>query len=81
MSLRPLQRKSFDEFKSDEQTEILTKARAWYLEHREHVDRLVKHETSLFAPSGSDCWHPELWKEGSWKWFLRHFSEFIKRGA
>lgn len=46
-------------------------AKAWYEEHRPHVDRMLEAYTgTAFPPSGSDCIHPELWKAGHWKWFL-----------
>jgi hypothetical protein len=64
-------RKAFNEFEQHEQTEILVAARSWYAEHKDHVDRLVSGpDQSSFPPSGSDCYKPELWKSGSWKWLL-----------
>jgi hypothetical protein len=50
-----------------------TKARAWYEKHKAHVDSLVKGENASFAPSGSDCDKPELWKSGHWNWFLNSY--------
>lgn len=65
-----MQRMAFHEFAQHEQAEMLVAARAWYAEHKAHVDRIVEEERQSFPPSGSDCWHPELWKSGSWKWLL-----------
>lgn len=46
-------------------------ARAWYEEHRAHVDRMLAADTSpAYPPCGSDCIRPELWKPSHWKWLL-----------
>ena len=45
-------------------------ANGWYAEHTDHIDNLVKNETNSFPPCEEDINHPELWKPGSWRWFL-----------
>lgn len=46
-------------------------ARAWYEEHRAHVDRMcTAYAGPAYPPSGSDCIRPELWKPAHWKWLL-----------
>ena len=42
----------------------------WYLEHQDHVDKLLDAPGYSFAPSAEDTNHPELWKPGSWKWYF-----------
>lgn len=51
-------------------TDWYEKAKKWYLEHRDHVDKLMKEAGRAFPPSDEDLRHPELWKGGSWSWFL-----------
>lgn len=51
------------------------RAWAWYRQHREHVDRMVRLRSPLrfclmYPPSGSDCLRPELWKPSHWRWLL-----------
>lgn len=45
-------------------------ANNWYAEHTEHVDKLVESTQVSFPPNEEDLNHPELWKPGSWRWFL-----------
>jgi len=42
----------------------------WYIDHQDHVDRLMASTTDKFAPSGSDRFHPELWKAQHWKYYF-----------
>lgn len=54
------------------QPDDINHARAWYEQHRLHVDRmLVEVEGPGYAPCGSDCIRPELWKAEHWKWLIR----------
>ena len=62
--------KMFSEFSVEDQMQFLIIAKHWYAAHKEHVDQLVSHTRDYFPPSGSDCYKPELWKSGSWKWFI-----------
>lgn len=47
-------------------------ARQWYIEHKQHVDKLIKNDREgiEYRPSLEDLEKPNLWKAGSWKWFL-----------
>ena len=57
----------------------IAKAWAWYGEHTEHVDELRKLEINklvpYFEPSGSDLFHPELYKPGHWRWFFANHTK------
>lgn len=55
-----------------ERTDMMTKARTWYWNHIDHVDKLLQTTTS-YAPSGSDIFRPELWKAAHWKWFFHEY--------
>ncbi len=46
---------------------------AWYAQHKDHVDSLVKIQKDSFPMSGSDISRPELWKAGGWKWFFQQY--------
>ena len=46
----------------------IDRARAWYSDHQEHVDRLINQQA--YEPEGSDRIRPELWKAAHWAWFL-----------
>lgn len=59
----------------EELYELHVRATNWMVEHREHVDRLVKSAEYCYAPSGSDRLRPELWKEAHWKWYVTNRNE------
>ena len=47
-------------------------AAAWWDKHESHVDWLIASRDDggvAYPPSGSDRFHPELWKAGHWRWF------------
>ena len=46
------------------------RARAWYREHRQHVNRMLVDHGPQIEPSGSDAGRPELWKDIHWRWFM-----------
>lgn len=48
--------------------EDLLRAMTWYGQHSAHVERLVSKDGPSYPPSGSDCFHPELWKDAHWRW-------------
>lgn len=50
--------------------EITSKGRDFYQTHRKDINKRVKGVVYITAPSGSDLFHPELWKESHWNWFL-----------
>lgn len=63
--------KRYDDLNDAERKEMLTKATAWQTKHNEHVKRLIKEADTSYPPSGSDMFHPELWKRAHWKWFAQ----------
>ena len=60
--------KNFSELSSEDKERVMAVGLRWYNLHKEHVDSLCKEEKELYPPSGSDCFHPELWKSGHWNW-------------
>lgn len=52
------------------------KAVAWYTEHTDHVDKIVKHNMRemggiMYPPTlNEDKNSPMLWKPQHWSWFL-----------
>ena len=42
----------------------------WYLEHEEHVNKLIKNETFAYRPSLEDYYRPNVWKAGHWLWLF-----------
>ena len=60
----------FNQLNSEQQNVILKNAMDWFKVHKEHIYKVIKPETPKIAPSGSDLYRPELWKDIHWKWFL-----------
>ena len=53
-----------------EYAKALNKAKAWRVEHADHVQKLeasCTHDPD-HEPSREDLRHPELWKAASWRW-------------
>ena len=49
----------------------IEKAKKWYTEHKEHVDRLHNSTNYSYPPTESlDIDNPNLWKGAHWRWFL-----------
>jgi len=46
------------------------KARDWYVDHRQHVNKMLANHGPQIEPSGSDASRPELWKDIHWRWFM-----------
>lgn len=47
-------------------------AREFYDQNVKHCRKLIAYaETDGYPPSGSDIFHPALWKGSHWKWFVR----------
>ncbi len=47
-------------------------AAQWWCDHQIHVDRLIAgldDGDAAYPPSGSDRFHPELWRAPHWRWF------------
>ena len=65
----------FFELTKNEQEQVMDIAKAWKNSHEEHIAKLVKQAEHSYAPSSSDCFHPELWKPVHWEWFSRVLKE------
>lgn len=63
--------KNYQDLTSEERSEIQSKADAYYSAHTQHVDRLINYTEYSYAPSGSDMFRPELWKEAHWRWYFK----------
>lgn len=67
-----------------DQLEVKGRAVRWSLHHMEHVIRLIQDTSSpnmysySYPPSGSDLFHPELWKASHWRWANEEFNWGIK---
>lgn len=54
----------------DEPTkEDLKRAAEWRDAHWKRVESLLDDAWNCYAPTGSDCAHPDLWKPAHWAWF------------
>jgi hypothetical protein len=42
----------------------------FYLNHTEHVEKLMKEAKVGIQPTGQDAFHPELWKGIHWKYYF-----------
>ena len=59
----------------EERLEVEHLGNQFYARHTNHVDSIRKAKGELsVAPSGSDIFHPDLWKAIHWNWF---FAEFV----
>lgn len=69
--------KKFEQLTETEQGQVVEKGLAWYGKHKQHVTALMKYATDTdckpYAPSGSDMFHPELFKPAHWSWFIGKF--------
>lgn len=61
--------KEYSDLTKEEQLEVYNKAFAFLHDHADHVHSLYDKKTPGVAPSGSDMFHPELWKGIHWVWF------------
>ena len=62
--------KKYDDLSEEELREVARLANEFKKNHASHVDNLIKIAKIAVAPSGSDLFHPELWKPIHWKWFI-----------
>jgi hypothetical protein len=65
--------KQWSDLEFSEQQEIKQKANDWWDKYKSHVDSLIKSNPLSFPPSGSDMFHPELFKAAHWRWFKEMF--------
>jgi hypothetical protein len=62
--------KEFKDLTNEDQKVIFNNAFTFLHDHADHVHSLFDKQTPIVAPSGSDLWHPELWKGIHWAWFV-----------
>lgn len=62
--------KNYDDLSAEEQKDLYNKAHSFLHDHSDHVHNLFDKKTPSVAPSGSDMFHPELWKGIHWVWFF-----------
>ena len=59
----------------EELFELYNKAFTFTHDHTDTVENMVKNCEYSVAPSGSDMFRPELWKDIHWVWFREVFYE------
>lgn len=59
----------YDDLTLEERIRIWNKAFTYKHDHPEHVEFLMSKTDYSIAPTGSDLYHPELWKGSHWNWF------------
>lgn len=62
--------KKYEHLTTEAQKTVYDKAFTFMHDHADHVHNLFDNKTQAVAPSGSDMFHPELWKGIHWVWFL-----------
>ncbi len=60
----------FEQLSQKEQEVVKSQAMAFFNPRKKEIYKGITKETPKIAPSGSDLFHPELWKTIHWKWFL-----------
>lgn len=71
---------SWEDLRKEEKEKIVEKGAEWLTKHEKHVkDLACSHEYPGYSPSGSDLYHPELWKSGHWKWFIKLIKDHFSR--
>lgn len=64
-------KKNYENLSILEQYNIIQTAFRWENNHRSYVKNLIRSEKNdSYPPSGSDMYHPELWKPTHWKWLI-----------
>lgn len=62
--------KEFKDLTDEERKVVFNKAFTFLHDHSDHIYTLFNKLTPMIAPSGTDLWHPELWKGIHWNWFI-----------
>lgn len=60
----------YQNLNNSEQKKIKDLASLWFSDHKTHVEKLLTNTKENVSPSGSDLYHPELWKDVYWNWFF-----------
>ena len=63
--------KEYKDLSREEIVKIDSIAFSFLHDHVDHVYGLFDKNTPSVAPSGSDLFHPELWKGIHWVWFIK----------
>ncbi len=58
----------FEELTEEQQVSVLHAAAEWQESHYEEVQEMRQSSSYSYPPSGSDMFHPELWKPQHWRW-------------
>jgi len=61
--------KKIADLTQEELKELYGKAFTYKHDHADHVALLLNNAEYCTSPSGSDMFHPELWKESHWRWY------------
>ena len=74
--------KEFKDLADFEKRLIISNANIWNGKHPKHVADIRVKDEYCYPPSGSDMWHPELWKGGHWNWLMTssHYLGLKKNG-
>lgn len=66
--------KKIKDLTSEEIFDLYNKAFTFRHDHADHVSSLLEsaRKNNAVAPSGSEIFHPELWKSMHWKWFTEN---------
>ena len=70
--------KKFSDLTEDQQVSVLHAAAEWQESQFEHVQELRQSTQHSYPPSGSDIFHPELWKAAHWRWFNGRMQKKVK---
>ena len=60
--------------------EQIKRGQEWMRRHPSYIVMLVVGDDKAWEPSGSDASHPELWKDGHWRWFMQNTEPSEKNG-
>lgn len=61
--------RKYDDLSLEEKVAVAKLGNNFRKNHESYVANLIKIAEKEIAPSGSDLFHPELWKPMHWKWF------------
>lgn len=68
----------YHQLNHDDKEQIQQLAFNYFALHKTHIYSLIKKDTNKIPPCGSDLFHPELWKEIHWKWFLDNQFDIVR---
>lgn len=62
--------KTIFQISKEERKQVYNNAHNFLHDHYDYIHNLFDHKTPVVAPSGSDMFKPELWKDIHWAWFM-----------